>query len=76
MRFFYKLNFKIDSDRMRPSQKKGEYIMTYDGLKDTIVNSEPEEWLYDDEKGLFVFKNDVLISIVQKKLITKKMGFS
>lgn len=37
--------------------------MRYDDFFQQIVNSSMDDWLYDDEIGKFVFKNDIQISI-------------
>ncbi len=42
--------------------------MTYDEFMEIIIESEPNDWLYDDAKGNFVFKDDLLISIIGKEV--------
>ncbi|MBO8169331.1 MAG: hypothetical protein H0Z35_09140 [Thermoanaerobacteraceae bacterium] len=37
--------------------------MTYDEFIEAIVESEPEDWLYDDNLGLYVFQNNIAITI-------------
>ena len=48
--------------------------MTYDEFMGLIVNSEPDAWLYDDEKGIFVFTDDLLISIIGKEVDYDEFG--
>ena len=54
--------------------RKEEIIMTYDEFMEAVIESEPEDWLYDDEKGKFVFKNDLLISIIGKEVDYDESG--
>lgn len=48
--------------------------MTYKMFMDEIENSNPDDWLYDDEKGIFVFKKDLLITIVGKEIDYEESG--
>lgn len=48
--------------------------MTYDEFMETIVKSTSGDWLYDDEKEKFVFKNNLLISIVGKEVDYEETG--
>lgn len=47
---------------------RGRTNMTYYEFMQKINASDPEDWIYDDEKGKFVFKNDLLISILGKDI--------
>lgn len=42
--------------------------MTYDEFIATIVESEPDDWIYDDSKSLYIFKPDIRISILGKEV--------
>ncbi|MBE5875638.1 MAG: hypothetical protein E7290_01970 [Lachnospiraceae bacterium] len=48
--------------------------MTYDNFWQTITNSTPDEWLYDDENSTYVFKNDLSISIVGSEIDYSESG--
>lgn len=37
--------------------------MNYDEFKNEIITSKPEDWIYDDALGLYVYKNDIKITI-------------
>jgi hypothetical protein len=37
--------------------------MTYEELKQLLQESKKEDWLYDDERGIFTFKKDLNITI-------------
>ncbi|UZM98444.1 hypothetical protein OL548_28030 [Lysinibacillus sp. MHQ-1] len=37
--------------------------MSFEEFKSTIVNSRPQNWLYDDEFGKYIYLNDISISI-------------
>jgi len=39
------------------------WIMSFEEFKSTIVNSRPQNWLYDDEFGKYIYLNDISISI-------------
>lgn len=41
--------------------------MTYTDFISKITNSKPEEWIYDDELGLYVYKGNINISIVSDR---------
>ena len=41
--------------------------MNYDGFINQIVKSEPSEWIYDDEFGRYVYKNNICISIISDR---------
>lgn len=42
--------------------------MTYDEFIETIVESEPEDWIYDDSKSLYIYKPNINISIIGKEV--------
>lgn len=48
--------------------------MTYDEFIGTIVNSEPDDWIYDDAKSVYIFKPDIRISIVGKEVDYEESG--
>lgn len=48
--------------------------MTYDEFMEKVLESKPEDWLYNDEKGVFVLKNDLLITIVGKEVDYDESG--
>ena len=48
--------------------------MTYDEFMNTIVESEPDEWIYDDAKATYIYKNDLNISIVEKEIDYEESG--
>ena len=41
--------------------------MSYDDFMSTISNSNPDEWNYDDELGLFILQSDISISILSDR---------
>lgn len=48
--------------------------MTYDEFIETIVSSEPSDWIYDDAKATYIFKPDLSISIVEKEIDYEETG--
>lgn len=48
--------------------------MTYDEFIEAIVSSEPEDWIYDDAKSVYIFKPDISISIVGKEVDYEESG--
>jgi hypothetical protein len=48
--------------------------MKYEDFISCIVNSEKEDWLYDDDLERYVYKKDISISIVSDKE-NKEKGF-
>ncbi len=48
--------------------------MTYDEFIRTVVESDPNDWVYDDSKEKFIFKNDLMISIVGKEIDYSENG--
>ncbi|MDP4092822.1 MAG: hypothetical protein Q8920_05605 [Bacillota bacterium] len=42
-------------------------FVSYEEFILTIVNSEKEEWLYDDDLGRYVFRNDIRITIISDR---------
>lgn len=42
--------------------------MTYDKFIETVVNSKPSDWIYDDAKSVYIFKPDICISIIGKEV--------
>lgn len=48
--------------------------MTYDEFIKRIVNSDPDDWIYDDAKSLYIFKPDISISIIGKEVDYEDSG--
>ena len=48
--------------------------MPYDEFIETIVNSEPSDWIYDDAKSVYIFKPDISISIIGKEVDYEDSG--
>jgi hypothetical protein len=46
--------------------------MRYDDFIQQISNSTEEDWLYDDEIGKFVFRNDIRISIQSDRSVSSE----
>lgn len=42
--------------------------MIYKDFMELIVNSDVEDWIYDDERGTIVLKNDLLITIKREEI--------
>jgi len=44
--------------------------MEYQKFIETIASSKPEDWSYDDDLGLYVYLNDISISIISDRSAT------
>lgn len=42
--------------------------MTYDEFKNTILSSDVEDWIYDDEKSLYIYKQNLSITIIGNEM--------
>lgn len=49
--------------------------MTYENFINIIANSEPSDWIYDDDIGLYVFRNDINITINSDRLDNEDREF-
>ena len=50
--------------------------MTYDELMEIILNSSFENWVYDDEKGIFTFREDLDIRIEERRSSSDRDEFN
>lgn len=48
--------------------------MTYEEFLAVIVESTPKDWIYNDEKRNYIFKNDLRISIIEKMIDYEDSG--
>lgn len=48
--------------------------MTYYDFIETIISSEPSDWIYDDSKSSYVFIPDICISIIGKEVDYEDSG--